>query len=89
MIEQNFPSWESRDKNKVNNLVICGAQPITGTHYAILYRMMPSRSKGIDIEFVVKSAYQRYFDMAKTGKREKIRVLIKKSHYTGITLPKS
>lgn len=87
MIVGNFPSWPSKDKNNINNMAICEAQPTTGDKYLILYDLNPSAADGIDTELVVKSAYNKFVDMRYTGKREKIRALIKRSHFQNIRIP--
>ncbi|WP_127090254.1 hypothetical protein [Aquabacter cavernae] len=80
MIASAYPTWPSRDRNNINNMAVCDAQPETGERYVIFYEVVPSPAKGVHVKLIVKSAYSTHFDSARTGKRMTVRQVIKKCH---------
>ncbi|RKD35556.1 hypothetical protein BJ928_14119 [Rhizobium sp. WW_1] len=87
MMEQNFPSWISKDKNGESNMAVTERQPTSGNRYAVFYYLYPSRADNIHVEFVVKSAYHLNIDMGHYRKRELMRSLLKTCHYRQKTIP--
>lgn len=88
LVMLNFPSWESEDNGGRNNMAVSEAQPASGTKYLIFYELFPSEAEGIDVEFVVKSAYEKPFDAARTGRRQKIHALLRTVLFTKTRMPK-
>lgn len=88
IIEQNTPSWVSHDNNQRNHLAICDHPLQSSEKYVIYYALHPSRVQDVDVELYVKSAYLRYIDFSRTGKRERINALIRRSHFKQSRIPK-
>ncbi len=88
LIDDNVPSWISEDKNKKNHLAVCEAPFKTAQKYVIYYDLHPSKSRaGIDVEMNIKTAYLMYVDFSRTGKRERINALIRRSFHQKKRLP--
>ena len=88
MVIRNFPSWESRDGGKKNNMTVSEAVPTSGLKYLIFYQLVPSLADGVDVELVVKSAYEREFLAERTGKRLGVQTLLRTVLFKGTKLPK-
>ncbi|MGA1801983.1 hypothetical protein [Rhizobium sp. HT1-10] len=87
MMNENFPSWLSKDRNGQSNMAITERQPTSGSRYAVFYYLYPSRAKNIHVEFVVKSAYRLEIDMAHYRKRELVKSLLKTCYYKQKAIP--
>jgi hypothetical protein len=88
MLNQNYPSWESEDGGSKNNMAVSEANPTSGFKYLIFYELFPSAAEGVDVELVVKSAYEKQFDASRTGKRQKVIALARSVLFTGRRVPK-
>jgi len=81
MIENNYPTWESKDRNKASHMTVTEFPVQTGDKYHIFYEVFPSLARGVHIELSIKSAYSKFLNAAKTGRRSKVKQIIKKSYY--------
>lgn len=88
MVNLNFPSWESEDNGGKNHLAVSDATPSAGTKYLVFYELLPSETQGIDIELVVKSAYEKPFDPTRIKRRYKVQMLLRTVLFSGSKLPK-
>lgn len=87
MIEDNFLTWESKDKNRVSNLAVTQNPLKSGPNYLIVYYIFPSRTDRFESEVVVKSAYMRDIDFSKIKRKFKVKQLIKTSYYEDRNVP--
>lgn len=88
MVEQNYPSWQSQDGGSKNHMAVSEAMPSSGLKYLVFYELLPGEVIGIDVELVVKSAYEKQFDASRTGKRHKVIALARTVLFSGQRLPK-
>lgn len=87
MVVENYPSWPSEDGGGRNNMAVTEATPTSGVRYHIFYEIFPSQSEGIDLELVVKSAYEKEFDASRTGRRTKVHALLRGSFFNDRRIP--
>lgn len=87
MVVDNYPSWPSEDGGGRNNMTVTEAAPTSGVRYLIFYEIFPSQAKGIDLELVVKSAYEKEFDASRTGRRKKLHALLRESLFNDRRIP--
>lgn len=59
MMDENYLTWISQDKNGISNMSALDGPISDGNHYVIFYYVFPSRRTGCDVELVVKSAYRK------------------------------
>jgi hypothetical protein len=85
-IRGNGITWESKDRNQINSLMVVENANGQGVDYAIIYTLSPSRSDLFDVEMLVKSAYGKE-NIIQPNRRYNIRVLIKKCYYQQKTIP--
>jgi len=88
MIDSNFKTWVSEDRNKVSNMAVIGNVLTKGIHIVVFYYLFPSKSKDCDIELVVKSAYRKHIDPGKIKHMLKITNVIKQCYFSGGKVPK-
>jgi hypothetical protein len=88
MIEQNYPTWISQDRNTRNNMAVADSNPKDGLLYVILYSLKPSHESQIDVEVIVKSAYEKYINDIGKLKKSGVRQIVKKCYYDKISIPK-
>lgn len=87
MIKQNHLTWISRDKNRISNLAVNGNQLNAGRHYVVFYYLFPSKANEIDVELVVKSAYEMYVDFRRIKRRFNTIQQIKTCYYKKKKVP--
>ncbi len=87
MVESNYLTWESLDKNKASNLAVTGPVLTSGLNNLIVYYLFPSRSGAHDVELVVKSAYQKNINFDHIKRRYNVRQLIKRTHFQQVRVP--
>jgi hypothetical protein len=88
MVENNFPSWVSQDRNRRNNMAVTDANAAVGWQYVIMYSLFPSSAKGFDVELVVKSAYEKEVVGLHKLKKSGIRQLVKTCYFQQVAIPK-
>ncbi len=88
MIERNYPTWISQDRNTKNNMAVTDLNPKDGLRYVILYSLTPSYEPQIDVELIVKSAYEKYINNIRKLKKLGVRQVIKKCYFENIPIPK-
>lgn len=87
MVENNYLTWESLDKNKASNLAVSGPVLTSGLNDLVVYYLFPSRSDEHNVELVVKSAYQKEIDFSHIKRRYNVCQLVKKAHFQQIRVP--
>lgn len=87
MIENNYLTWESLDKNRASNLAVSGPVLTSGLNDLVVYYLFPSRSEEYNVELVVKSAYQKEIDFSHIKRRYNVCQLVKKAHFQQIRVP--
>lgn len=87
MVEDNYLTWQSQDKNRASNLAVSGPILISGLNNLVVYYLFPSRSDEHDVELVVKSAYQKLIDFNHIKRKFNVRQLIKKAHFQHKRVP--
>jgi hypothetical protein len=87
MIDQNFPSWLSQDRNRQNNMTVSDRYANGGLQFAVFYGLSPSRDKDLDVELVVKSAFEKDIGNLRGLKRSGVRQLIKTCFFKGLDVP--
>lgn len=45
LMDENFPSWRSKDRNGQSNMAVTERQPASGYRYAVFYYLYPSRAE--------------------------------------------
>lgn len=88
-ILNNGLTFESKDRNARNHLAVCDDPSTNGYKYHIYFELLPSSSRGIDVEFVVKSAFDKEYVAAHHRRREHIRRFIKQCHFRQERVPKA
>jgi hypothetical protein len=88
MIEDNFPTWVSQDRNTRNNMIVTELNPKDGLQYVVLYSLTPSLGHNVDVELVVKSAYEKHMRYIRELKKFGVRQLVKKCYFEGKPIPK-
>lgn len=88
MLDENFLTWEAQDRNGVSNMAVIDGELVTGNHTAIIYYLFPSQVEGLDVELVVKSAYEKEIDFSHIKRRFKVVQLVKTCYYKGQKVPK-
>lgn len=83
-IENNFLTWESKDRNSVSSYML--VDDGDGNSYAIVYRLTPSKTDRYDVEFIVKSAYLKD-PIPKNPRKHNVRSLVKKCYFEDKSLP--
>ncbi|MGH1330534.1 MAG: hypothetical protein ACRBBK_06585 [Paracoccaceae bacterium] len=94
MLDNNVFTWEERDKNQMTNLAVIAparSNLDSGLHNTLFYHLYPSKLEHIDVEFSVKTCYEKQinFNRKRRQKKEKIRGLVKKAHYQNTRIPKN
>lgn len=87
LIDRNQPTWRSIDKSHLNNLAVCDSPLLNGEKYVIYFDVHPSRADGVHVEMSVKSAYVKFVDFSRTGKRDTMRQILKRCHFQGVRVP--
>jgi len=87
MVEDNYLTWQSLDKNKASNLAVSGPVLTSGLNDLVIYYLFPSRSDQHNVELVVKSAYQKDIDFNHIKRKYNVRQLVKKAHFQQIRVP--
>jgi hypothetical protein len=87
MVEDNYLTWQSLDRNRASNLAVSGPVLISGLNNLVVYYLFPSRSDEHDVELVVKSAYQKHIDFNHIKRKFNVRQLIKKAHFQQKRVP--
>lgn len=87
MIEENYPSWVTQDRNRRNNLAVTDAFASAGMRYVVLFALSPSKAGDVNVELVVKSAFEKDISSLTGKKRTGVRQMIKKCHFQDIELP--
>ena len=85
-IRENGITWESKDRNRVNSLMVIENANNQSIDYAVIYSLSPSRSNYFDVELIVKSAYEKE-NIIHPNRRYNIKTLIKKCYYQDKTVP--
>lgn len=85
--QMNALTWVSKDRNRASNMAVIEDRHVSGRHYAVIYYLFPSRNDHIDIEMVVKSAYEKYIDFSHIKRKFRMIQLAKKSYYEGKVVP--
>jgi hypothetical protein len=88
MIEKNYPTWISQDRNTRNNMAVADSNPKDGLQYVTLYSLTPSHESQIDVEVIIKSAYEKYINNIGKLKKLGVRQIVKKCYYDNISIPK-
>lgn len=88
MLADNFYTWESKDRNRVSNMAVIDDKRETGSHYVVLYYLFPSKSGQIDVEMVIKSAYQKDINFDHIKRYFKVIQLVKTCYFKGEKVPK-
>lgn len=81
-------TFESKDRNARNHLTVCDNPSKDGNKYHIYFELLPSSSRGIDVEFVVKSAFDKEYVAAHHRRREHIRRFIRQCHFKQERVPR-
>lgn len=68
-------------------MAVSEAMPTTGLKYVVFYELLPSKAEEIDVELVVKSAYDFPFEAGRTGKRDKVQSLLRRVLFTQKRIP--
>lgn len=88
MLNENFLTWESEDKNGKSNMAVIDGPLVSGNHQVVLYYVFPSRADGIDVELVVKSAYEKAINFIHIKRRLNVLQVIKTCHFKQVMVPK-
>jgi hypothetical protein len=87
MVVRNYPSWVSPDQNRQNNMAVSDAHASDGFRYFVFYSVSPSKEKDLDVELVVKSAFEKEIRNLRSIRRTGVRQVIKTCYFKGIGLP--
>ncbi len=87
MVLENHNTWESRDRNRVNNLAIFHPNPETTQKYMLVYALIPSLAKNLDVELEVKSAYPCH-NIPRIQRKFGVKQLIKTCYFQQKRVPK-
>jgi len=82
-------TFESKDRNQRNHLTIAGDPTTDGVKYHVYYELMPSKTAGVNVEFVVKSAYDKEYVAAHHKRREHVKRFLRQCHFKQERVPKS
>ena len=87
MIEQNYLTWQSQDRNRISHLAITDSILRSGPNDLVIYYLFPSRSRMHDVELVVKSAYRKHIDFERIKRRFNVQQMIKTAYFRQIRMP--
>jgi hypothetical protein len=87
MMDQNFLTWQMADRNRVANLAVVDGVLRNGSQTCLFYALYPSKVPGIDVELVVKSAYETLIRADRIKRRFKVLQLVKKCVWEQKPLP--
>ncbi|HHS94711.1 MAG TPA: hypothetical protein ENK63_05180 [Rhodobacterales bacterium] len=87
LVETKALTWVSQDKNRASNLMAVEGALTNGQHYVIVYYLFVSRVPGIDVEMVIKSAYEKEMDFSRIKRRFNTVQLIKTCYYERKRVP--
>ena len=88
MLDQNFLTWQEKDKNSVSNLAVIDGPLRNGEHRLVVYYLIPSKVTGIHVELVVKSCYPKELNFTHRQKRDRVVYLVKKCLYDKKKIPR-
>lgn len=88
-LQNNGLTFESKDRNQRNHLTVVGDPTIDGMKYHIYYELMPSKTAGVNVEFVVKSAYNKDYVAAHHKRREHVKRFLRQCHFKQERVPKT
>jgi hypothetical protein len=87
MIEQNYPTWISSDRNHRNNMTVTDAHGTGGMRYVVLYAVKPSKDSELDVDLVVKSAFEKDVGNLQRMKKTGVRQVIKTCFFRLVDVP--
>ena len=87
MVEKSYPTWVSQDRDRKNNMAVTDANAAGGVRYVILYSLHPSQASDLDVELVVKSAFEKDVANLQNLKKFGVRQMIKKCYFQGVQVP--
>jgi hypothetical protein len=87
MMDKNYLTWISADRNSVSNLAVVDGVVRNGSQTCVFYALYPSKVPDIDVELVVKSAYETLIRADRIKRRFKVLQLIKKCVWEQKPLP--
>ena len=87
LLESNAYTWESKDKNRISNLAVIDGALVSGLHQIIVYYLFPSKVDGLDVEMVVKSAYEKNINFDHIKRRKRMIQMVKTCFYQKKRLP--
>ncbi|SHF39239.1 hypothetical protein SAMN05444279_13514 [Ruegeria intermedia] len=87
LLESNAYTWESKDKNRVSNLAVIDGALVSGRHHVVVYYLFPSKVDGLDVEMVVKSAYEKDINFDHIKRRFRMIQKVKTCFYTKKRIP--
>lgn len=91
MLDINAMSMQVHDKLGFYNLAVitpAGPQITAGLHNTVIYYMHKSQLGGIHTEMRVKSCYEKYIELNRRIKKDKIRTYAKRAYYEERRVPK-
>jgi hypothetical protein len=87
MLATNAVTWISKDKRENNNLAVINGRLIDGAHDLIIYHLFPSSVDGIDVEMVVKSAYNKNLKIGSIKRKFKMIQQVRTCHFNDKNVP--
>lgn len=87
LLATNAVTWISKDKRQHSNLAVIDGPLIDGAHDLIIYHLFPSSVDGLDVEMVVKSAYNKNLKAKPIKRRFKMIQQVKTSHFKNKKVP--
>lgn len=93
MIEQNYFSWESADRNRAMNFAVIDVAPgrihrlIDGTHQVVFFYLYPASGITADVNLVITSCHSREVAFSRIKRRFNIHTLLRKCLYEAKRIP--
>jgi hypothetical protein len=87
MLEQNGKTWISQDNKQASNLAVIDSQHTDGDHDVIFYSLFPSKVDGLDVEMVVKSAFNKYIKFSNIERKYGVRQQVKTCFFKNKSVP--
>lgn len=87
LLEQNEQTWISKDNNQASNLAVIDSNHTDGDHDVIFYSLFPSKVDGLDVEMVVKSAFNKYINFSKIKRKYGVKQQVKTCFFKNKSVP--
>ena len=87
LLTTNAVTWISKDNRQNSNLAVIDGPLIDGAHDLIIYHLFPSSVDGLDVEMVVKSAYNKNLKAKPIKRRFKMIQQVRTCHFIVRNVP--